>query len=164
MVEANLIVTYSPTHSESAQKEIMGILKEFGEKAKVLKLEEGIAEVTVSNARAIVKSLAKVDKKKFSYTYNWIPIDNWCKSVAAEIQKIVKKVSAGIGDAEKWKMDLSLHKSKESGRDLIMKLTAVIEKKKVDLNNPEKIIKVMVVGEKTAISLLNKDEIFSITK
>jgi len=164
MAEANLIVTYAPTHTDSAKKEITEILKEAGERGKILGCDEGIAEVSVKDARAIVKSLEDLNKEKFSYTFAWVPVDKWCKAVVADMQKIVKKLSEEIGDEEKWKMDLNLHKSKESGRDLIMKLTAVIEKKKVDLNNPEKIVKVVVIGNKAAVSLLEKGELFSAAK
>jgi tRNA(Ser,Leu) C12 N-acetylase TAN1 len=39
-----------------------------------------------------------------------------------------------------------------------MKLTDVVDREKIDLKKPEKIIKVEVIGSNAAISVLNPDE------
>ncbi len=46
--------------------------------------------------------------------------------------------------------------------ELIMKLTEVVDRPKVDLKNPDKIIRVDIIGNDAAISLLNKDETLNI--
>ena len=46
--------------------------------------------------------------------------------------------------------------------ELIMKLTEVVDKPKVDLDNPQKIIAVQIIGKKAGLALLNKDEILSL--
>ena len=45
-----------------------------------------------------------------------------------------------------------------------MKLTENIEKPNVDLKNPEKIVKVEIIGEHAGISLLYPDEILDVQK
>ncbi len=160
MADANLLVTFDPVHQESAKAEIEAALKELGKKAKILSIAEGMAQVSVDNPREVVKSLKKV-KTKFSYTFYWWPVDEWCKSSVDKMKDCVKKVQTGIKKEESWKMDLAKRKiTQEYPKDLIIKLTDAVDKPKVDLSNPDKIIKVEIVSDKAAISLLTPNEIF----
>ncbi len=161
MADGNLIVTFDPSHLQSAKAEIEKIMKELKESAKILSSGDGLAEVSVKDARKIVQTLSKMKKDKFEYTYHWIPVDKWAKASIADMQKAIKELAKEIKDSDKWKMDIGRHKTKLEGKDLIMKLTAVIEKPKVDLENPDKIVKVEIIGNKAGISLLKKGELFN---
>lgn len=168
MAEANLLVTFEPVHLESAKKEIENILKETKEKAKLLKAEEGLAEISASDAQKLVKAvvgIAKKDEKKFCYTFNWWPVDKWCKAEVKDMQKVISELEKGIKSTDKWKLDITKRKTdKEYGRDFIIKLTEVIDKPKVDLSNPDKIIKIEIIGNKAAISLISKDNHLNIAR
>ncbi|MEM2089670.1 MAG: THUMP domain-containing protein [Candidatus Pacearchaeota archaeon] len=168
MTQGNLLVSFDPVHEESAKAEILGLLKEAKQEAKILSASQGLAEVSVKDARKAIKSLLEIAKKnidKFKYTFNWWPVDKWCKAEIKEMQNVIKKLQEGIKKDEKWKMDLVKRKTvKDYGKDLIIKLTDVIDKPKVDLNSPQKIVKVEVDGERAAISLLTPDEILSVPK
>jgi tRNA(Ser,Leu) C12 N-acetylase TAN1 len=61
-------------------------------------------------------------------------------------------------------MDLKVRKVKEKPDEikLILKLTEVIDRPKVDLQNPDKIIKVEVIGNKAGLALLGKDELLNV--
>ncbi|MEM2017748.1 MAG: THUMP domain-containing protein [Candidatus Pacearchaeota archaeon] len=168
MTQGNLLVSFDPVHEESAKAEILGLLKEAKQEAKIISASQGLAEVSVKDARKAIKSLLEIAKKnidKFKYTFNWWPVDKWCKAEIKEMQNVIKKVQEGIKKDEKWKMDLVKRKTvKDYGKDLIIKLTDVIDKPKVDLNSPQKIVKVEIDGERAAISLLTPDEILSVPK
>lgn len=167
--EANLLVTFDPTHVESAKKEISELLKEIKEKAKVLSAEEGIAEIIVSDARKVISSMEKLARKnieKFAHTSHWIPIDLWTKNAIADIQKELKKFEGKIKEKEAWKMELKTRKLKEKPDELklILKLTEAINRKNVDLEKPEKIVKVEIIGTKAGLALLDKNELLNIAK
>lgn len=161
MAEANLLITYNPLHKEYAEAEIKAIGSEAGKTIEIKDIEEGLAQVSIENSREFVRSLSDIDKTKFKYTFYWWPVDEWCKSTIEEMQKCIKKLQEGIKPDESWKMDLAKRKAKEYPKDIILKLTEVIDKKKVDLKNPSKIIKVEIISDKAAISLLTKNEIFN---
>ena len=167
-MEANLLVTHEPSHAGSAKEEIEKVLKAVKQKANFLKSEsEGIFKLRVGNAKKIVKSLSKLKNKKgmFEHTFHWIPIDKWVSTDVKAMQKEIKKLQNGIKKNEKWKMDLhKRHFDKMNSTELIIKLTEVVDKLKVDLDNPQKIIEVQIMGKKTGLALLNKDEILSIIK
>ena len=162
---ANLLVTFDPVHEESAKAEISLILKEIGKTAKIEKVEEGLAELEAEKPKETVKALKNADSSKFNYTFYWWSVDKWCKSSINDIQTCIKQIQEGIGADEKWKMDLAKRKITEKyPKDLIIKLTDVVEKQKVDLKNPDKIIKIEILGDRTAVSLLTPEEIFKAAK
>jgi len=168
MPEANLLVTFDPVHKESAKVEIEALIKGLGESFKIIKIEEGLTEISVKEPRKIIKSLIKVrekDSSRFKYTFNWWPVDEWCKADIKEMQKIISKIEKNISQKDKWKMDFSKRQTtKDYGKDIIFKLTDAVDKPKVDLSNPDKIIKVDIIRDKAALSILAKDEFLSTLK
>ena len=165
-MEANLLVTFDPTHIESVKKEIDERMKDIKEKAKILKVEGGLAEISVSDARKAIKSLAKLakDESKFQYTKKWIPIDKWCSAKIPDMQKCIKEITKDLKAKEKWKMDMVKHGADVNEREMIIKLTEVIENQNVDLEKPDKIVKVAVVAKKAGIALLSKDDVLNVSK
>ena len=166
-MKANLLISYEPTHALLAKEEASSLLSSVKEKPKFLEADTpGLFKISVKDARKAVKELSKTykkDKEKFKYTCNYVPIDDWCKSSVAEMQKKIKTFDKVIKNNEKWKMELHKRKYKDDGK-LIVKLTEMINKPKVDLEKPDKIIKVEIIGKEAGISLLNKDELFSVKK
>lgn len=167
--EANLLVTFDPTHQESVLKGIEDVLKGIKEKCDVVNANEGVAELIVSDAKKAVKQLSSIfdkEAEKFTHTFHWIPIEKWCDSTIDEMQKQIKELANDIKQDDKWKMDLKVRKVKEKPDEikLILKLTEVIDKPKVDLQNPDKIIKVEIIGNRAGLALLGKDELLNTAK
>src|SRR3989338_4261868 len=168
-MEANLIVSYDPSNAGSAKKEIEAVLKEAKQKFKYLKSDvECLFNLRVKDARKTVKSLLKLCSKKpefFEKTFHWVPIDKWCKSTVKEMQSVVKKLEKEIRKTDKWKMELNKrHYDKGDTVELILKLTEAVSKPNVDLKNPQKIIKVEIIGNKAGIALLKADELLNTQK
>lgn len=166
MADANLIVTYEPSHAGSAKEEVEKALKAVKQKAKFLKSDvDGVFKLRVGNARKLVKSLGKLKSKKgmFMHTFHLVPVDKWVVTNINVMQKEVKKLQKGIKKTEKWKMDLhKRHFDEMHSTELIVKLAEFVDKPKVDLENPHKIIEVQIMGKKTGLALLNKDELLAI--
>jgi tRNA(Ser,Leu) C12 N-acetylase TAN1 len=165
----NLIVTYDPTHAGTAENELNAVLKKIGEKPKIITSEaEGLFKVAVSDARKVVgrlRDLCRADPNLFVVTYHYIPIDSWCKSDTGVMQKSIKPLALGIGENERWKMNISKrHWDKLSGTELIIKLTDVIDREKVDLNKPQKIVQVEIIGKEAGISLLQPEDLLNIAE
>ncbi len=165
----NLVVTFDPNHLESAKTEILHLLDEVKQKAQILAADEGLAHIAVKDARKAVDDLKVVAEKsldKFNHTMKWVPIDLWCKNSVKEMQNNIKKMVKGIKPEEKWKMELKTRKLKDKPDEikLIMSLTEVVDRKYVDLENPEKIIKVEIVGNKAGLALLDKKHLLNIAK
>ncbi len=167
MAKVNLLVTYDPNHAGLAKEEITAILKQLKTEPEFLKSEvDGLFQITIKEPKEIVKKLVGICKKDpamFRTTFHWVPVDNWCKSTIEDMQKTIKGLVKGINEKDKWKMDIAKRcYEKYHTTELIMKLTEVVDKPKVDLKNPDKIIRVDIIGNDAGISLLNKDEILNI--
>jgi len=169
MAKANLLVTYDPTHLSRAKEEVITLLEGLGVKGNFLKSEVGgVLKLKTTNPKGIVKSLVSLYKKKpgnFKNTYRWIPIDKWCKSELSSMNRTVKKFVKDIKENESWKMDLEKRLyNKYHTTELITELTKPVNRMKVNLNNPKKIIKVEIIGKHAGFALLNKNEMLKASK
>lgn len=167
--QANIIVTFDPNHRGTAELELREVLKQAGEKPQIGQTEvEGLFKAAVSNAKqavAKIRSLCRSNPNLFSVTHHYTPIDHWCASDVSAMQKTIKQVSEGIGQNEKWKMGLNKrHWDQLEGVKLIMKLTDVVDRKKVDLDNPDKIIQVEIIGKEAGIALLTPKDVLDVAK
>jgi len=166
-MDANLLITYDPNHEGLAKQEVESLMKEIGKTYETIKEDEGLLMVKVDDAKEVVKKIkeiAKQNKDKFNKTFKWIPIERWTKATIEDMQSVIKELQEGIKDEEKWAMSLDKRRTELHEKDLIIKLTEPVEKKNVDLSNPEKIIWVEIIGNDAGISLLKPDEVLEITK
>jgi len=167
-MKANLLVTCDPSRMSSAKKEVEELLKEIKFPGKDIKSNiNGLMSVRVSNAKNAVKKLLMIAKKKpakFNKTFKWIPVDKWSKADVKTMQNSIKILAKNIKKDEKWKMDLGKRKTKMHERDLIIKLTEPINRSNIDLHNPDKIVKVEIIGSNAALALLKKDEYLNVSR
>ncbi len=166
MAEANLVVTHDPAHAGKARDEISALLDGVGIKPQFLESGvEGVFLLSVKNPKEATKKLnTKANAKKFSHTFHWVPIDKWVSSKITDMAKAMKEIDAKIKPEESWKMELSKRNYEGETPKLIMKLTENINKQKVDLKNPQKIVKVEIIGKKAGISLLDRSEYLDVPK
>jgi tRNA(Ser,Leu) C12 N-acetylase TAN1 len=167
-MDVRLIVTYDPAHQQSCQDSLNNVMDNIGVKAKLLKSKySGIFLVDVPKAKEVVKKLIALSKKDpeiFGKTHRYIPVDKWVSSKVPDMQKAVKSLVPKIGESEKWKMDLEKrHYHKLEYEELIIKLTDVVNRRKIDLKKPKKIIKVEIIGTNAGISLLEPGELLAVS-
>jgi tRNA(Ser,Leu) C12 N-acetylase TAN1 len=167
-MDVKLLITYDPAHLESSREKVLNLFKEINSKPTFLKSKySGIFLLYVSKPKNVVKKLREISKKNkdlFGRTYRYIPVDKWVKSSVAEMQKAIKSLVPKIKKEEKWMMDLEKrHYDKMSFQELIVKLTDVVNREKIDLKKPQKIIKVEIIGKDAGISLLEPDEILTVS-
>ena len=81
------------------------------------------------------------------------------------MQKLIRQVSEDIETNEKWKMGLNKrHWDKLEGVQLIIKLTDVVDRKNVDLDNPDKIVQVEIIGKEAGIALLAPKDVLDVAR
>jgi tRNA acetyltransferase TAN1 len=158
----NLLVSFNPNHMSTAQTELATVLQKIGEKPKISNAGvDGLFKAAVSDARKVVsrlRNLCQADPNLFS-----APIDVWCKSELIQMKKHIKLAALGISKDDKWKMGLNKRNWKKmEGGQLIVKLTDVIDSGNVDLDNPQKIVQVEIIGNETGVSLLEPTDILDV--
>jgi len=76
----------------------------------------------------------------------------------------VKKVKDKIKRGEQWRMTVEKRRYTLYHRIDIIKELAELIVEKVNLKNPDKILRIDIVGKYTGVSVLSPNEIFSTTK
>lgn len=166
---ANLLITYDPAHAGKAENEVKALLAQTGEQAQFEKSDvDGVFLLKVSNAKAVVKKLCAACKNRpddFAYTFKWAPIERWMRTDMDQLLDAMKEFDKQMAPSKSWKLELAKRRfDKHDTMALIVKLTEPINKPNVDLKNPEQIIKVEIMGERTGIALLNRDEYLDVAK
>jgi len=165
---ANLLITFDPMNHSEARAEVVNVLKEVGEHKPEFLYSgvRGLFQIRVdTNPKDVTRrldALCRTDPSKFWYTYHWIPVEKWCSSTIKEMSEIVKEFAKRIKLNERWRMRINKRFYEKYHTDeLIEKLTEHVDRPNVDLENPQKTIRVEIIGGKAVLSLLKPKEHFS---
>ena len=166
----DLLVSYNWSHFSLAKPEIIATLKRFGdpdprvERTAVI----GIAVAhTCLDSREVIKRCRALWESdpldSFQFAIKWVPVDYWCATVLDAIKQVIdSKIINRIGNDQSWGMKAHKRRWQRYHTIEIIEYLAVDIHRKVDLNHPDWIVWVDVVGRQTAISLLKPEEIFSL--
>jgi tRNA acetyltransferase TAN1 len=175
----NLLVSGQHDGSHEARREIEERLAEVG--ARIERLEpseiEGIFLVTVimvcesprecwvediKKVVAHLRDMCRTEPEKFAHTVYWVPIEFWVPSSMPEMVAAVNELSDRIQEHENWKMQLHKRGGAEHTAELIKALTEPIEKGHVNLENPEKIVVVEILGDYAGFSVIAPSELLDV--
>jgi len=153
-----------------AKEEITRTLKMLGDEEPIVKptFAEGIIGVkTRLDSREVIHELLKLfneDPLVFQYTLKWVPIDLWVYSDMDSMKKGVTELKNRIRAGEKWRMTVEKRRYTKHHRIEIIEEIAELIDEKVDLENPDKILRIDIIGKFAGISVLAPDEVFSVAK
>lgn len=165
----NLLVTTSRGNEDECCSELWYLLSEIGDSAPIID-KTGVAGLvaakTVLNPFDVVEKLRKILHERpyeFRYTLRVIPIEKVVRTDLGEIQRAGTELGSKIGKSESFRVTVEKRFTETSTRDIIEAAAANIERK-VDLNKPDKILLVEVVGGLTGISVIKPDDILAVIK
>lgn len=168
--EFNLIVSYDLKGGYLAAKnEVQNILTDLGDqKSEKELLVPGIIGVKtkLKNRRVIeeVREIFVSDPLKLNFAIKWVPIDYWCKPSIEKIANLVKEeIAPLITEKDRFAIEVEKHKSELDRKKIIDKIAELI-KGKVDLDYPDKTIRIDLFQDKVGITLLGKHDVFSLVK
>jgi tRNA acetyltransferase TAN1 len=165
----NLLITTARGNEGEASAEIWYLLGEIGDTAtKVDKTGVSgviVAKTTFDQLEVIEKlrGLLKERPYEFRYSFRIIPIEKVVRTDPAEIQKVVMELAVRIKENETFRVTVEKRHTATPTKDFIEAASTNIERK-VNLNNPDKIVLVEVVGGLTGISIIKPAEILIISK
>jgi len=166
----NLLVSCPWGWYGNAKAEIMRILAENGDKQPKVQmtLARGIIGVkTALNPRSVVqflRTLFEKDRSAIQYTLKWVPIDLWTNSDIESMKAGVTRLRNGIQPNETWRMSVETRRYTALHKIEIIREAADLIDQRVDLENPDKIVRIDILGNQAGISVLKPDEIFSAMK
>jgi len=170
MYDFNLLVSCAWGAYERARREILQILRKLGDEEPLVKrtAARGIIGVrTTVNSREVIQRLRILfDRDPFliQHTLKWVPVDLWTSSKLDSMKEGITELREKIHSGERWRMTVEerrytrLHKI-----EIIRELADMIDEE-VDLENPDKIFRIEIIGKYAGLSVLAVQDIFSATK
>lgn len=165
----NLLATTSRGNEDEACSELWYLLGEVGDSAATVD-KTGVAGLiaakTAFNPFEVIEKLRKILHERpyeFRYTLRIIPIEKVVRTDLGAIQEAATELSTKIMENETFRVTVEKRFTETSTRDIIENAAVNIERK-VDLNKPDKILLIEVVGGLTGISVIKPDEILAVIK
>lgn len=166
----NLIATTNRGNEKQMIYEILYLLKEeLGDQAA----EAGktgirglITAKTTLNPCEVINKLRAVLRQspyQFRYALRIIPVEKVVHTDLDEIRRTTSELAAGIGENETFRVSVEKRFTQLHARDLIEAVANDIQRK-VDLENPDKILLVEVLGALTGLSLIEPTDILAVPK
>ncbi|MFX1493515.1 MAG: THUMP domain-containing protein [Promethearchaeota archaeon] len=162
----NLLVSTSRFNEDNAKAEIWFTLLTCGDRYSIisdLDFSGLIAVLTTINHRNIISKIKRIlnnDPNFFQYILKIIPIDFVCQTNSKIIKTIIQSHYRDyINGDESFMIELNRRKNDLIERDGLIESIAKFIYNKVDLENPDKIIRIEILRNMTGISFLQQDDV-----
>ncbi len=171
MRDYNVLVTYHPNEKANAQEEVSTVLRDAGIRLEdmIESIVPGLLHLRVegNGARQIkrLRDFALRFPEVFRHTHRWTPIEQWLRSTPEAMTSGARTLGERIGEDERWMLSLNKRLYEGAGsKELMRMLTDQINAGPVDLENPQKVLVVEIVGEYAGFSLLSPGEYLDVNE
>jgi len=166
----NLIATTSRGNERPMSNELFYLLKEeLGDsqaQTSKTKIRGLIVAKTTLNPLEVIEKLRAILKERpyeFRYALRIVPIERVVPSDLDEIKKATQELAPRMGEEESFRVTVEKRFTTLHSKDIVEAAASEI-KQKADLENPDYILQVEILGALTGISLLKKSDILSVLK
>ena len=124
-----------------------------------------IAKTTL-NPFSVIKELRTILYERpyeFRYVLRIIPINKVISTDMTEIIKVSAELSSGIDKGQTFRVTVEKRFTDMSSQEIIEAVAANIQRK-VDLERPDRVMLIEILGGLTGLSLIKPDDIISVTK
>ena len=170
MYDFNLLVSCSWGAYTRAREEVVQILSKLGDDEPLVKrtAARGIIGVrTKIDSREVIRRLRELfDEDPFilQHTLKWVPIDLWTHSTLDSMKEGVTALRKKIHEGDKWRMTVEKRRYAQYHKIEIIRELADLIDEEVDLENPDKILRIEIIGKYAGIAVLTPQQIFSVAK
>jgi tRNA acetyltransferase TAN1 len=151
-----------------AKGELRRQLKSLDDSSPVIErtIARGILGVrTFLDARRVVAKLNEVvaeNPNAINYVLKLRPVDLWTAPTIADLKVAVSTLKGQIRPGERWGMEVELRRFTSTHKMEIIEPLAELIDEKVDLRNPDKIVRIEILGNVAAVSVLKPEDVFSL--
>ena len=165
----NLLVTCARNLETETKNEIEKILGEIGDQEPEI-LNVGMRGILMVNTNIEPSKIIDWVKDKvveepwlIRYCLRMIPIQSVTETDMSKITKDVIKLKDVIQQNDSYRITIEKRNTDMSSTEIITEIAKIFPNK-VSLNQPDWIILIEILGNKTGISILKENEIFSLDK
>ena len=165
----NLLITCARNLESETENEISKILTESGDlEPEIYKSDmRGILFVntSVETSKIIdyVKGKIKDEPWSVRYCLRMIPIQLECDTDIEKIKQNIQKLKKTIQKNDSYRITIEKRNSDISSQEMITEIAGLLSNK-VPLDMPNWVVLIEIFGNKTGISILKNDGIFSLEK
>ena len=166
----NLVATTSRGNERPMCNELLYLLKEqLGDdqaetsKTKVRGLIVGKTALDPIVAIEKLRSILIERPYEFRYALRILPIEKVVPTDLAEIKRATEELASRIGELETFRVTVEKRFTLLHSKDIIEAAAGDI-KRKADLQNPDKILLIEVLGALTGLSLLKPNDVLAVIK
>ena len=169
VVKNTFIITTFKGGENTAGSEVYTLLTESGDsKAKISRTEvSGILLVeTVLSHQETIKTIKKIiedEPWRIRSILRIFPAEQIIESEIEQIVGAIQSMLKKIGEDETFRITIEKRLSDLSRQEIIKAVASKIGRK-VDLKNPNWVVLIEIIGNKTGISVVNPSQIISVTK
>jgi tRNA(Ser,Leu) C12 N-acetylase TAN1 len=165
----DLLISFRLGRFYPTRREVKHILKGMGDDNPLVDWTsvDGIAIAHTSlDSRAVIAHCQQLfvnHEAKFEHAVKWVPVDYWCETDLDAIKQLIEQeIAPRIQPDERWALRVHKRRWQRYHTAEIVEYLAPSIDRKVDLNNPDKTVWVDVIGHRTAVSLLQSGDSFSV--
>ena len=165
----NLLVTCARNLETETKNEIGKILDEIGDQESEV-LNVGMRGILMVNTSIEPSKIIDWVKDKvveepwlIRYCLRMIPIQSVTETDMSKITKDVIKLKDVIQQNDSYRITIEKRNTDMSSTEIITEIAKIFPNK-VSLNQPDWIVLIEILGNKTGISILKENEIFSLDK
>ncbi|MFQ5440037.1 MAG: THUMP domain-containing protein [Nitrosopumilaceae archaeon] len=165
----NLIITCSRHLEPETREEIKEKLELMGDSDPQITITSMSGILTAQTELDPIMVVQKIrelildEPWSIRYCLRIIPIQKVSDSKIEEIEEKFSELIEMIPQEDSYRISIEKRNSNISSQELISKIAKKI-KNKVSLENPDKIVQIEILGAKTGISILEKQDILSLEK
>ena len=170
ILEFNLLISCGRNLERKAERELRNFIREMGDDAPIT-VELGFRglfgiKTNLETKRVLehIKETLEENPWRFRYVLKITPVDKIVTSEINSIKDAVRELSnQKIGPGDTFRITVRKRGIDISSHEVIKEAASVINNK-VDLEHPNKIVNIEILGNVTAIAIVEEKEIISISK
>lgn len=162
----NLLVSTSRGNERNTCSEVWYLLGELGDKNARVDVTPAIGLVvakTILDPVDVVHKLRMILKERpweFRYTLKVTPVQRVVQTDIEEIKKVSADLAREITAGDTFRVSVEKRHTDVAGREIVEAIASGIDRK-VNLEKPDRIVLVEVLGKLSGISILRPDDILS---
>jgi len=166
----NLVATTSRGNERPMCNELFYLLKEeLGDpepQTSKTKIRGLIVAKTKLDPFVAIEKLREILKERpyeFRYALRIVPIERVVPTELEEIKRVTQELAVRIGEKESFRVTVEKRFTALHSKEIIEAAASDI-KRKADMDNPDRILQIEVLGALTGISLLKPSDVISVMK
>ena len=167
--EFNLLVSTSRGNERNACSEMWYLLRELGDSGAETDRTQAIGLVVAKTKIDPVLAVQELRRRlvespwKFRYILKVSPIEKVVSSSTAEIEKCASTMVDRIDKRESFRITVKKRHTTLSTKEIVETVARNIDRR-VDLENPDKVVLIEILGELTGVSVIAPSDVLSVER